>query len=115
MYFNVKMQTHVSTNLPLMTLPISYLDTTSLAKWRQTSKENQDTSSIFVKIGWKQYILKHNTNVHTCFTCGKIQKIFKMFQCPFCIRLICGNHVMACKYCDSECCIDCAMCGNCLC
>ena len=41
------MQTHVSINTPLMTLPISYLDTTSLAKWRQTSKENQDTSSIF--------------------------------------------------------------------
>ena len=43
------MQTHVSVNTPLMTLPISYLDTTSLAKWRQTSKENHDTTSIFTK------------------------------------------------------------------
>ena len=109
------MQTHVSTNTPLMTLPISYLDTTSLAKWRQTSKENHDTTSIFTKISWKQYILKHNTDVHACFTCGNIQKVFKMFQCPLCVRIICGNHVMACKYCDSECCFDCAIRENCLC
>lgn len=103
----LRMQTYVTEAVPLMTLPISYLDIESLGRWRMASKCSQVSTEALVGRDWYTHI-KENAFVHRCFECQRIRQLRKMFQCPSCCRFVCGQHVMACGLCESECCSSCA-------
>ena len=111
-YFCTRMQTYVTEAMPLMTLPISYLDIESLGRWRLTSKCSRQSTEALAGRDWHTYI-KQKAFVHRCFECQRIRQIRKMFQCPLCYRFVCGQHVMSCCDCESECCPGCARTGRC--
>jgi len=102
----VTMNTWVSHEQPLMTLPISYLDVESLGKWRHASKENMCTTRAFTKMNWLDYAAD-KIRIRKCLICNCTRKIKSMFHCPKCSRTVCGEHVCACHLCDQLLCSDC--------
>lgn len=106
------MQTFVTEAVPLMTLPVSYLDIESLGRWRLTSKCSQVSTEAVAGSDWYAHI-KQRATVHRCFECHRIRQLRKMFQCPMCHRFVCGQHVMTCCGCESDCCQSCALSGKC--
>lgn len=116
----MRMDTWLSKDLPLMTVPISYLDVTSLGNWRHASKENLRTTRAFTKTDWLEYV-HTQTRIHQCGICKRNRKITSMFHCQNCSRTVCGEHVFGCRCCDELLCSDCVhrcrscwqTCGSC--
>ena len=108
----VIMETYLTKGQPLMTLPISYLDIDSLARWRHASKENIRTTHAFTKSDWKMYLAKH-VAISQCSLCRSTHKLKKMFFCQTCSKTVCGNHVCGCAYCNNLVCAECAQRQDC--
>ena len=106
-FFRVCMDTWISKGLPLMTLPISYLDISSLGKWRHASKENIRTTRAFTRMDWLQYAGQRE-HLHACSLCRAVRKVRGMFDCASCLQKVCDTHVCACNYCDHLLCSRCA-------
>lgn len=106
------METYVTEAMPLMTLPVSYLDVESLGRWRLTSKGSQVSTEAVAGSDWYAHI-KERAFVHRCDECQRIRQIRKMFQCPLCHRFVCGQHVLYCCECEAEVCPECAHKGTC--
>lgn len=101
----------VCKEVPLMSLPGSFLDITSFANWRQTSKTQMLETDLTID-DWSAYVREH-VHISPCGICRAKVRTKRMFDCPQCFTRVCGNHVYACQSCDAHLCMMCATFGCC--
>jgi len=99
------MNTWFSAGQPLMGQIFKYLPTKDVCQWRRTVK-NTELTDAFSNQRWDEFVT-NNAPVDTCGTCSRLRGGKGLFYCSECRLNVCVDHVVTCRECLHDLCLQC--------